>query len=185
MRGRVLAGVAAAVLVAAGASASSVVDGASSTRARATTRYSLAHGCYALHGNGAHRRAIGKAVGPFRMQPAALSIYLLYGQHGKYLIDKGKVVGAASAPSTAAEWRVGGTARRGFSITNASTHRKLHVIFVRARRCSRYPEAQVDGRGRPFVGPSPGATVKGTMEGHAHRTAFEWFGGDWHCGRTW
>ena len=119
------------------------------------------------------------------MQPAALAVYLLYGRHGRYLIDKRGKVAAAGAPSTSAEWRVTGTARRGFRITNLSTKRKLRVIFVRARKCARYPEAQVDGRGRPFAGPSPGATVKGTMEGHAHITAFELFGGDWHCGRPW
>jgi hypothetical protein len=27
--------------------------------------------------------------------------------------------------------------------------------------------------------------VQGTVEGHAHVTAFELFGGEWHCGRPW
>src|SRR5256886_13875370 len=122
MRGRVLAAVAAAVLAATGASASSVVDGATKTRAKAPTRYSLVHGCYALTSRAGKRQAIAKSVGPFRMQAASLGVYLLYGKHAGYLTDQGggKLAGAGS-PSTAAEWRVTGTARRGFKITNLST----------------------------------------------------------------
>ncbi len=185
MRGRVLAAVASAVLVAGGASASSVVDGASSTHSRATTRYSLAHGCYALYSRGSRPRPIAKSAGPFRMQPSTLAVYLLYGRHGRYLIDRGKSVEAVSHPSTLAQWRVKGAANHGFTIRNMHTRRKLAVSFVRASNCLVFPEAQVDARGKPFTGPSPGSTVKGTMEGHAHITAFELFGGDWHCGRPW
>src|SRR5256885_17157912 len=102
MRGRRVAAVATAVVLTAGASASTVVDGASTTHARATTRYSLVHGCYSLRGNGSHRRGIGRSVGPFRIQPAALAVYLLYCLHGRYLIDKRSKVAAACASSTLA-----------------------------------------------------------------------------------
>jgi hypothetical protein len=48
-----------------------------------------------------------------------------------------------------------------------------------------YPEAQVDATGKSFAGASPEANALGTVEGHAHITAFELFGGDWHCGAPW
>src|SRR5579859_567673 len=50
------------------------------------TRYSLAHGCYTLR-SPAGGRAIARASGPFRMQAAALGIYLIYGRRRDYLID--------------------------------------------------------------------------------------------------
>src|SRR5438270_7882052 len=120
---RAVAVVAAAAVAIAGVSVSSGVDGATTTRARTPTRYSLVHGCYALSLRG---HAIAPKVGPFRMQPAALAVYLLYGRHNQYLADLGggKIAGA-SAPRAATEWRVGGTARRGFKITNLSTRKRL------------------------------------------------------------
>src|SRR5437588_152784 len=69
--------IAAAMLAAVGASASSIVDGATNTRV--LTRYSLVHGCYRLYSRTASGSAIAPTVGPFRMQAAALGIYLLYG----------------------------------------------------------------------------------------------------------
>ena len=57
--------------------------------------------------------------------------------------------------------------------------------FVAVAGCAVYPEAGVDATGTPFTGASPEANVLGTVEGHAHVTAFELFGGDFHCGRPW
>ena len=53
-----------------------------------------------------------------------------------------------------------------------------------ASGCATYPEAEVNAHGTPSPGPSPQASVHGTIEGHAHITAFEFLGGDFHCGRT-
>ncbi|MGH2894200.1 MAG: hypothetical protein ACRDPM_13200 [Solirubrobacteraceae bacterium] len=68
---------------------------------------------------------------------------------------------------------------------NAGTGMRLPVTFVPATGCAVYPEAQVDAVGTPLHGASPEAAVLGTVEGHAHVTAFEFLGGDWHCGRPW
>ena len=176
----------AAVLAAAGAAASSAVDGSSRTHGVTPTRYSLVHGCYVIYSGAGRAHPIAPKAGPFRMQPAALAVYLLYGRHKQYVTDRGGgKIGTASTPSRASEWRVGGTARRGFTLTNIATKAKRPVTFVEATRCAKYPEAEVDASGRPFTGASPGSTVRGTMEGHAHITAFELLGGDWHCGRPW
>src|SRR5207302_10153680 len=77
---------------------------------------------------------------------------------------------------------VEGTAARGFTIINAATSTRESVSFLPASGCAVYPEAQVDAGGPVFTGPSPEANVLGTVEGHAHVTALELFGGDWHCG---
>lgn len=183
-RAAVVAGVAAGMIVIlAGSPASTVARRLTTPRVTALTRYSLAHGCYALR-SASSRSRIAAADGPFRMQPAALGIYLLYTPKGQYLSDE--VSGSLqtdSTPSPASEWLVTGSARHGFTIGNEATAAKLPVEFVSARGCSAYPEAQVDATGRSFKGSSPEADVLGTVEGHAHVTAFELFGGDWHCGR--
>ena len=146
----------------------------------ALNRYSLAHGCYSV------RSSPAIPDGPFTMQPAALGVYLLYTPQSTYLTDQaGGSLAAAGTPSTAAEWQVGGNTRHGFTLRDAATARTLRVRFVRATGCVPYPEAQVDATGKTFKGASPEAGVFGTVEGHAHITAFEFFGGDWHCGRPW
>jgi hypothetical protein len=177
------AGVAAVVIVVLASSAASTVARRLPARHQPMTRYSLVHGCYALRSPA--KRPIASADGPFRMQAAALGVYLLYTPQSEYLIDQGGALQTASQPSTAAQWTVTGSSRHGFTMTDLATTRKLPVKFVAATGCSAYPEADVDATGTTFSGPSPEANVLGTVEGHAHITAFELFGGDWHCGRPW
>lgn len=166
-------------------SASATVPGPTATTARQTrprgplTRYSLVHGCYVVRAAGS-RRPIG--AGPFRMQAAALGVYLLFTRQGRFLSSGAKVL---STPSRATEWRVTGNARRGFTITNLGAHTRQRVVFRSASGCAPYPAAGVDATGPVFKGATPESSVLGTVEGHAHITAFEFFGGDWHCGRPW
>jgi hypothetical protein len=165
-------------------SPSSILARPSASRAP-LTRYSLVHGCFRLTSPGG-RAEIGAGHGPFRMQAAALGVYLLYGPAGEYLSDDGAGgLQAASTASAASEWRVTGDARRGFSATNLATSKGFRVKFTPASGCATYPEAQVDASGSSPPGASPEADVLGTVEGHAHITAFEFFGGDWHCGSPW
>ncbi len=158
---------------------------AASAGAQPLTPYSLVHGCYLLRtpGSGA---PIAQGQGPFRMQAAALGVYLLYEPDGSYLSDAGSgALQSDAAPSPASEWTVTGAAGQDFTLTNDQTGLARAVQFVPAAGCATYPEADVDAIGTPFAGASPEASVLGTVEGHAHITAFEFFGGDWHCGRPW
>ena len=178
-------GVAVAVIVSLGSSAAGTAARRLASRRPSVTRYSLVNGCYELH-SPAPGNPIAPAEGPFRMQAAALGIYLLYGPQGDYLVDSGAgTLQGESGPSTAAEWRVDGSSTKGFTITNLATATRLAVTFVAASGCATYPEAGVDATGTPFAGTSAEASVLGTVEGHAHVTAFEFLGGDFHCGRSW
>jgi hypothetical protein len=172
-----------AVVVLLVSSASSTTARRLSTRVVPQTRYSLVHGCFALSA-GRKGPALASSDGPFRMQAAALGVYLLYEPNGGYLTSAGggEFAGAAT-PSTAAEWEVTGTQRHGFALTNLGTGSKSPVAFLPAAGCAVYPEAGVDATGRAFTGASAESNVLGTVEGHAHVTGFELFGGDWHCGR--
>jgi hypothetical protein len=62
---------------------------------------------------------------------------------------------------------------------------RARFTFTRAKRCATPPEAQVGAAGRSFRGASATASVRGTIDAHTHVTAFEFIGGDFHCGRPW
>jgi hypothetical protein len=142
-------------------------------------RYTLVHGCYAIASPS--NAPIAAANGPFRLQAAALGVYLLYTPGGRYL-NAGLTV--ASTPTAASEWTVTGSGRTGFTMTGHAGS-AIAVKFVPASGCATFPEAGVDASGQPFHGASPESDVLGTVDGHSHITAFEFFGGDWHCGRPW
>ena len=170
-----------AVVTAAGALAFGS-GGRTAVAQQSLTRYSLVHGCFdvrAAPGGG----PVAPGQGPFRLQAAALGVYLLYGPNGTYVIDggSGSLVSSAT-PSGAAEWRVDGDSAQGFTMTNVVTGKHLAVAFAPATGCATYPEAEVDASGSSSTGASPESSVLGTVEGHAHVTAYEFLGGDWHCG---
>jgi hypothetical protein len=141
------------------------------------------------------------------MQATTLGRYLLYRANRTVLAarDDGSVAPAKFA-SRAADWRVrraGGGAftlspvsapgrvlklRRNGKLAIAprkSAGRRARFRFRRARGCKRYPEARLGARGKPARGRTPFGTVKGFLEGHMHWMTFEYFGGEFHCGRPW
>ena len=169
---RRIAVLAGGVLLCALALATNAPGGTRPAPARAAqplTRHSLVHGCYVL------RLPSGQRLGPFRMQASALGEYLLYGAAGDFL---GPALTEVATPSV---WRVDGH----FTITNLDSGATTAVTFVPASGCAVYPEGNVDATGAPFGGTSPEAQVNGTIDAHTHVTAFEFLGGDFHCGRPW
>ncbi len=164
--------VAAGILFGSGALASRP---ATARSAPPLNRYSLVHGCFLLHGS-------GLPSGPFRMQATSLGDYLLYGTGNSFMSAGGAMVRSPSADTV---WRVEGDSRHGFTITNTGVGGTIPVRFGAASGCATYPEGQVDATGPTFAGPTPESTVTGTIDAHTHVTAFEFLGGDWHCGKPW
>ena len=179
-------GLAAMMLIVAAPTAGEAASRALPGRAPdALTIYSLVHRCEALT-NTASGLPIAPMDAPFRMQAAALGTYLLYTPRGEFLTDPGSgSVAAQPDPSPAAEWALTGEPGAGFTMTNLATRTQIPVSFADATGCATYPEAGLDATGNSFTGASPEAGALGTVEGHAHITAFDFFGGDWHCGRPW
>ncbi|HET9104963.1 MAG TPA: Coagulation factor 5/8 type domain-containing protein [Solirubrobacteraceae bacterium] len=145
----------------------------------AASRYSLAHGCFALSSGG---RSLAPSDAPYRMQATALGQYLIYGVHGDFL---GAGAAPTSQPTSDTVWTVTGNPVRGYTMTNQGTGGATAVRFTPAQGCANYPEAGVDATGTSFRGAGPLSTVTGTIDAHTHVTAFEFLGGDWHCGRPW
>ena len=167
----------------------------------ASSKYELVHGCYGLRSESLNR-LVATDSGPFRMQATDLGRYLLYGRKRDFLTGgSDNRVTAAPRASVAADWRVevDGDA---FKLTLPSADRALgttssgdlvlvptpsagRFTFERAQGCPEFPEVEVSATGTPGPGPQPYGEVRGFLEAHMHWMAFEFLGGDAHCGRPW
>lgn len=142
---------------------------------------------------------------PIHMQATALGSYLLYGPDRAFVsAGPGGAVTAAGDPSESGVWQAHPAGPGAFTLTSGDRalgvepgSGRLVLVpavgagpaaefqFLPASHCAAYPEAEVNARGTPSAGPSPQAEVKGTIDAHTHVTAFEFIGGDFHCGRPW
>ncbi len=157
-------------------------------------------------GTGYTANSTSRGAFPLRFKPTALGRYLLIGPDKTFVgVDAQGAVSPASAPATATIWRVTGSRRGLFVLTSVSDGRRLtlgkgrrlvlarpdnalghqHFAADRARGCTVPPEAQVNAHGKAFRGASSSSEVLGTIDAHTHLTAFEFIGGDFHCGRPW
>src|SRR5918911_222022 len=57
--------------------------------------------------------------------------------------------------------------------------------FAKARGCADFPEAVTEAFGTPSKGRYSFGDVRGLIDAHIHMMAFEFLGGDAHCGRPW
>jgi hypothetical protein len=150
-------------------------------RAVPEDRYAMAEGCYRLAGR------------PLFFQATGLGRYLLY------TADRGFVApeGLASQPSATTDWITtmadgrfrfrlsdGRWLRKsGAGLTTGSTPTGFALHATTG--CRRYPEVQVNVSGLPRAGITPYQEVRGYVDPHVHGMAFEFLGGDVHCGRPW
>jgi hypothetical protein len=174
-------------------------------------RYAMAGGCYALQSVANHKwvTPAGKgyqasassisAAEPFHFQATDLGSYLLYGAGKTFLSEtKGASATSASKPSPAAEWNAVKTGSS-FTLTLVSGDAGLNVgpsgaltagtaspfALRLTTGCDVWPEVDVNVTGNPFAGATPYQEVRGYLDGHTHGMAFEFLGGDVHCGRPW
>lgn len=144
-------------------------------RVHPQNRYAMANGCYSLVRGGE----------PLFFKPTRLGTYLLYDASRKFVSAVG---GKADAPSADTEW---GATQRGDRITFRSGDTTLKLggnssfLPTRAQGCKAYPESQIDIVGNPHAGVTPYQEVRGYVDAHTHGMAFEFLGGDVHCGKPW
>jgi hypothetical protein len=173
------------------------------------SRYSLAGECQTLElgGGAVGRTATGYVVRtgspePFFFKATALGSYMLRGAGGALLaaapLGNGVVASQQAGPRADWEARESGA---GFVFVNLATGRALAVdglgrlvqtagpgaAFVPrpASGCAAFPEIGTNTSGVPPAGESAYAEVTGTVDGHNHVTAYEFLGGDAHCGEPW
>ena len=149
------------------------------------TRYAMAGGCYRLLGE------------PIHFQATRLGSYLLHTKERTFLTaaDDGTVTRAAE-PSEQGDWTVRRIEGRftftvaGGSLTSTpdgprvTDHGTAYPLRV-TTGCAAYPEVRVDVTGRPHAGVTGIQEVRGYVDAHTHGMAYEFLGGDVHCGKPW
>ena len=133
----------------------------------------MANGCYSLAGD------------PIYFKPTDLGTYLLYDADRKFVIADGE---RADAPSAATVWTVTKSGPR-FTFTDDGSPLTIDgaddFTLTRTSGCTPYPESQIDVEGDPHAGITPYQEVRGYVDAHTHGMAFEFLGGDVHCGKPW
>ena len=178
-------------------------------------RYAMAGGCYALRAVRNDRWVARSGDGfdvskglrtnalPLHFQATDLGKYLLYGDRRDFVARGTSPLGAsgrvvsAPTPGPRVDWTVtrsGSTYRfrlgtSGLAVAADGTltmggtpaRFRLHTV----RGCAAWPEVQDNISGRTFKGVSPIQEVRGLVDAHTHGMAFEFLGGQVHCGRPW
>jgi microsomal dipeptidase-like Zn-dependent dipeptidase len=143
---------------------------------------------------------------PFHFQATDLGRYLLFGTEKDFLARAdapllgGGAVESAPSPSPSADW----TARRKgatytFSLPGSDPRHlgvgqggtlemaaeparfRLHTVSG----CARWPEIGTSTKGRTFRGVLGFQETRGYVDAHTHGMAWEFLGGEAHCGRPW
>jgi microsomal dipeptidase-like Zn-dependent dipeptidase len=156
--------------------------------------------------------AVGNGAGePFYMKASGLGTYLLLGRDGYLgagpeidpvvsILPTISVVAPTSQPSASTDWALRESGD-GFTFANLGSGRTLAVDsggrLVQSKGpgsafspqpasgCAVFPEIGLQATGTPWTGASPYAEVQGTIDAHNHVTAYEFLGGDAHCGEPW
>jgi hypothetical protein len=159
-----------------------VLAGVVAAPAAAQDRYALANGCWtATDASGA---PVARQV---RLKATALGRYLLYRTDGTFLAagENGSLAPAA-APSPAADFAVEDAGGGRFALVPQSTGRAAATVaFAPAQGCAEFPEAPLNAEGTPSKGATEYGEVGGLVEGHMHWMAWQYFGGQFRCGRPW
>ncbi len=174
-----------------------------------TDRYNMFNACYGLQSARTGRwltdanvptfaAASRDAGAPFFFKPTDLGRYMLYSADRRYLDGGQADVGYATSPSPTSDWVVQMPKKGRFTfqipghgyLTDGANHATISdqptLVRLRLRSgCTEFPEITTNVKGDPFTGVSSMQEVRGFIDAHTHGMAFEFLGGDVHCGRPW
>ncbi len=146
-----------------------------------------------------------KAAEAFRLQATDLGRYLLYDHDAGFLSTAGGTVSRTTDSGPPADFTVAPTAANDAFTLVSLGGRALaadgssaltltdpqgagdagRFTFVPAEGCATFPEAELNATGTPGTGPTPYSETRGMIDAHMHMMAFEFLGGDLHCGKPW
>ena len=177
-------------------------------------RYNLFNACYGLQSTLNHRWLQGAAptftaadIGagtPLYFKPTELGKYLLYGPSKTYLGKVGLIakVGYATTPGTTTNWTVTQAAAgqfrlflqgagylaassTGAAVFAAAPNGATQFTPYKRTGCTAFPEISTNVEGDPTAGVSSFQETRGYIDAHTHGMAFEFLGGNVHCGKPW
>ncbi|MET3962182.1 hypothetical protein ABIE44_002116 [Marmoricola sp. OAE513] len=177
-----------------------------------TNRYNLFNACYGLKSITTGRWLNGLTFTASKMsggsaiffKPTSLGHYMLYTKAGTYLAG-GKVQARfGTAPGPKVNWTVTQSGPGSFRLflpgsgyLQVPTSAGAIATFVdspndrtqfqpfRRTGCKPFPEIGTGVYGKPAAGTTGIQETRGTVDAHTHGMAFEFLGGELHCGRPW
>ena len=174
--------------------------------------YAMAGGCYALQATTNHKWVVRAGAGyaataadltaaePFHFQATDLGSYLLWDNDQEFIDSRPLTVVSGEKPSKTTDFTVSmsGSAAtfklpslgralvvKSPSSTLASASTGTPFELRKTTGCLEWPEVDVNVTGAPFGGETSQQEVRGYIDGHTHGMAFEFLGGNVHCGRPW
>ena len=174
-----------------------------------TDRYNMFNACYGIQSTRSSRWLAGDttptftaatvgAGAPLYFKPTELGRYLLYSRSKTFLDGAQPAVSYSADPGPSNNWvatmpqkglfrfQIPG---KGYLTDTASkaTLTSTGTLFrLRLRSgCTDFPEIGTNVTGNPFSGVSGIQEVRGFIDAHTHGMAFEFLGGQVHCGRPW
>ncbi len=174
-----------------------------------TSRYNMFNACYGVQSTKTGRwltdanvptfSAASQSAGtPLYFKPTALGRYMLYSPDRSYLDGGQATAHYAAAPGPTSDWVVAMPKAGQFTFqipgkgyltdgpSNATISSTPTPMSLRLRSgCAVFPEVSTNVSGNPFSGISSEQEVRGFIDAHTHGMAFEFLGGDVHCGRPW
>ncbi|HSK33495.1 MAG TPA: hypothetical protein VK903_08425, partial [Propionicimonas sp.] len=174
-----------------------------------TDRYNMFNACYGIQSTRSGRWLAGTTTpaftaatigegAPLYFKPTDLGSYLLYSRERTFLDGARSAATYAAKPGPTTNWVAtmpsSGKFRfaipgKGF-LTDTATRATLTstgtLFRLRLRSgCTDFPEVSTNVTGNPFSGVSGIQEVRGFLDAHTHGMAFEFLGGQVHCGRPW
>jgi hypothetical protein len=174
-----------------------------------TDRYNMFNTCYGVQSSRTGRWLAGgttptftaTSIGagePLYFKPSELGRYLLYSRAGTFLDGAQPAVTYAAKPGPTNDWVTTMPSKGLFRfaipgkgyLTDTATKATLTSIGTQFRLqmrtgCTSFPEVSTNVTGNPFSGVSGIQEVRGFIDAHTHGMAFEFLGGQVHCGRPW
>ena len=138
------------------------------------------------------------AGAPLYFKPTELGRYMLYSRTKTFLDGGQPAVSYAADPGPSSNWVAtmpksglfrfqipgkGYLADTGSKATVTSTGTMFRLRLRSG--CTAFPEISTNVSGNPFSGVSGIQEVRGFIDAHTHGMAFEFLGGQVHCGRPW
>ncbi len=175
-----------------------------------TNRYNMFNACYGLQSSRTGRWltdlsapafTAGRFAGanPLYFKPTELGRYLLHSRQRTYLDGGQPTTSYAATPGATSDWVVT-MPRKGLfrfaipgkgALAEGSGGRAVMtsagtLLRLRMRGgCVAFPEVETNVSGAPFGGATGVQEVRGYIDAHTHGMAFEFLGGEVHCGRPW
>ena len=174
-----------------------------------TNRYNMFNACYGVQSARTSRWLAGAttptftatsigAGAPLYFKPTELGRYMLYSRTKTFLDGGQPAVSYAADPGPSSNWVAtmpksgmfrfqipgkGYLADTGSKATVTSTGTQFRLRLRSG--CTAFPEISTNVSGNPFSGVSGIQEVRGFIDAHTHGMAFEFLGGQVHCGRPW